>query len=44
VAGLLGWPSTQTISATTLLKNQPYATQTTNTDQQLVDGTGQKCT
>ena len=30
VAGLMGWPSTQTISATTLLKNQPYATQTTN--------------
>jgi len=29
VAGLLGWPKTQTISATTLLKNQPYATQTT---------------
>lgn len=29
VAGLLGWPTTQTISATTLLKNQPYATQTT---------------
>lgn len=28
VAGLLGWPSKQTISATTLLKNQPYATQT----------------
>lgn len=29
VAGLLGWPKTQTVSATTLLKNQPYATQTT---------------
>jgi Flp pilus assembly protein TadG len=29
VAGLLGWPTTQTVSATTLLKNQPYATQTT---------------
>jgi Flp pilus assembly protein TadG len=29
VAGLLGWSKTQTISATTLLKNQPYATQTT---------------
>jgi Flp pilus assembly protein TadG len=27
VAGFLGWPSTQTISATTLLKNQPYAAQ-----------------
>jgi Flp pilus assembly protein TadG len=29
VASLLGWPTTQTVSATTLLKNQPYATQTT---------------
>lgn len=29
VAGLLGWSKTQTISASTLLKNQPYATQTT---------------
>jgi len=27
VAGILGWPTTQTVSATTLLKNQPYATQ-----------------
>jgi Flp pilus assembly protein TadG len=27
VAGLFGWPNTLTISATTLLKNQPYATQ-----------------
>ncbi|WP_375391398.1 TadE/TadG family type IV pilus assembly protein [uncultured Sphingomonas sp.] len=27
VAGLLGWSTRQTISATTLLKNQPYATQ-----------------
>lgn len=27
VAGLLGWSSTQTISASTLLKNQPYASQ-----------------
>ena len=27
VMGLLGWPSTQTISASTLLKNQPFATQ-----------------
>jgi Flp pilus assembly protein TadG len=32
VAGLLGWPTTQTVSATTLLKNQPYATQTTTTN------------
>jgi Flp pilus assembly protein TadG len=32
VAGLLGWSNTQTISATTLLKNQPYATQTTTAD------------
>jgi len=29
IASLLGWPTTQTVSATTLLKNQPYATQTT---------------
>ncbi len=27
VAGLLGWSSSQTISASTLLKNQPYASQ-----------------
>jgi Flp pilus assembly protein TadG len=27
VAGLFGWPSTNTITANTLLKNQPYATQ-----------------
>jgi len=32
VAGLLGWPSTQTVSASTLLKNQPYAAQTTATN------------
>jgi len=32
VAGLLGWSKMQTISATTLLKNQPYATQTTTTN------------
>jgi Flp pilus assembly protein TadG len=31
VAGLLGWPSTATIIAQTLLKNQPYATQTVTT-------------
>ena len=31
VAGLLGWSAMQTISATTVLKNQPYATQTTTT-------------
>ena len=31
VVGLLGWPSTQTITASTLLKNQPYASQTTVT-------------
>jgi Flp pilus assembly protein TadG len=43
VASLLGWPTTQTISATTLLKNQPYATQTTNTDTKLVNGTSQTC-
>jgi Flp pilus assembly protein TadG len=29
IAGLLKWPRTQTITATTLLKNQPYASQTT---------------
>ena len=28
VAGLLGWSQYQTITATTLLKNQPYASQT----------------
>jgi hypothetical protein len=28
VTSLLGWPSTQTITASTLLKNQPYASQT----------------
>jgi Flp pilus assembly protein TadG len=31
VTGLFGWPSTQTITASTLLKNQPYASQTTVT-------------
>lgn len=31
VSKLFGWPATQTITATTLLKNQPYATQTTIT-------------
>lgn len=31
VAGLLGWSATQTIRASTVLKNQPYATQTTTT-------------
>ncbi|MBS0477978.1 MAG: pilus assembly protein [Proteobacteria bacterium] len=31
VASLFGWPSTQTITASTLLKNQPYASQTTVT-------------
>lgn len=28
MAGLLGWPPTQSLSASTLLKNQPYKTQT----------------
>lgn len=28
VSGLFGWPTTQTIVASTLLKNQPYQTQT----------------
>jgi Flp pilus assembly protein TadG len=32
VAGLLKWPKMQTITATTLLKNQPYASQTVNTN------------
>lgn len=32
VAGLFGWPTTQTIVSTTLLKNQPYASQTVNTN------------
>lgn len=32
VAKMFGWPSTNTISATSLLKNQPYATQTTYTN------------
>ncbi len=32
VAGLFGWSNSNTISATTLLKNQPYATQVTNTN------------
>lgn len=31
VAGLFGWSSTQTITASTLLKNQPYATQSVAT-------------
>jgi len=31
VGSLFGWPSTQTIVASTLLKNQPYASQTTVT-------------
>lgn len=35
VAGFFGWPSTQTISATTLLKNQPYASQTVVTPKQI---------
>jgi len=29
IAGLLKWPKMQTITATTLLRNQPYASQTT---------------
>lgn len=31
VTALFGWPATQTITASTLLKNQPYASQTTVT-------------
>lgn len=30
VAGLFGWPKTQTVVSKTLLKNQPYKTQTSN--------------
>ncbi|WP_404370247.1 TadE/TadG family type IV pilus assembly protein [Sphingomonas sp. MMS24-J45] len=30
VAGLFGWSTTQTIRASTLMKNQPYATQVTS--------------
>ena len=33
VAGLLGWAPFKTIRASTVLKNQPYATQTTTTPQ-----------
>lgn len=32
VAGLFGWSTTMTITASTLLKNQPYATQTVATN------------
>lgn len=32
VAGLIGWSKAQTISSTTLLKNQPYASQNINTN------------
>ena len=32
-AWLIGWSATQTISAATILKNQPYATQTVTTVQ-----------
>ncbi|KQS04781.1 hypothetical protein ASG11_11395 [Sphingomonas sp. Leaf357] len=32
VAGLIGWSKSQTISSTTLLKNQPYASQNINTN------------
>jgi hypothetical protein len=35
VAGLMGWPQTQTISSSTLLKNQPYASQTVATPPQV---------
>lgn len=31
MAGLMGWPDTQTVRSQTLLKNQPYATQNTTT-------------
>jgi len=32
-AWLIGWSASQTIKATTILKNQPYATQTVTTNQ-----------
>jgi Flp pilus assembly protein TadG len=35
VAGLLGWTKTNTITASTLLKNQPYATQSVVTAKQV---------
>jgi Flp pilus assembly protein TadG len=35
VAGLLGWPQTQTISSSTLLKNQPYQTQAVQAPKQV---------
>ena len=38
LAGMLGWSTSQVISASTILKNQPYATQTTTTPI-----TGQTC-
>lgn len=31
MAGLLGWPANQTISASTVLRNQPYSAQDTST-------------
>ena len=35
VGGLLGWAPTETISSSTVLKNQPYATQSTYTAKQV---------
>ncbi|WP_425229895.1 TadE/TadG family type IV pilus assembly protein [Sphingomonas sp.] len=35
MAGLMGWPSTVTIGATTVLKNQPYANQAAYTPKQV---------
>ncbi len=31
MAGMLGWPSQQTITASTVLRNQPYSSQSTAT-------------
>lgn len=35
VAGLMGWSPAKTIRSTTILKNQPYATQTTSTIEEV---------
>jgi Flp pilus assembly protein TadG len=35
MAGLMGWTPTQTIAASTILKNQPYANQSTYTAKQV---------
>lgn len=35
LAGMLGWPSTQTVAASTVLKNQPFANQASYTAKQV---------